>query len=132
MPKLSENYWDCECSERYIQRNTREECPICGARSDDSPDSREDEISEGTHFAESRQSYFYTFGSDEQFAHQNGWVEIRAANWEEAHEKFRSRFPDRPGHEGTINCAFFYDEERWRQMDPENKWSGYKCYAIIN
>lgn len=37
--------------------------------------------------------FFYTFGSDEKFPYQNGWVEVHAADWNEAHEKFRARFP---------------------------------------
>lgn len=40
-------------------------------------------------------------------------------------------FSDRLGHEGTLNCAFFYDENRWREMDPEHTWHGWKCWEII-
>jgi len=77
--------------------------------------------------------YFYTFGSDLKFPYQNGWVEIRAVSWEEAHAKFRARFPSRPGHDGTLNCAFFYDEEQWKKMDPEHTWANYewRCHKII-
>lgn len=73
--------------------------------------------------------YFYTFGSSSGFPYQCGWVEVHAASWQEAHEKFRTRFPDR--HENTLNCAFFYDEEKWAQMDPEHTWTGWKCYEVI-
>lgn len=73
--------------------------------------------------------FFYTFGSDEKFSYQNGWVEVHAANWEEVHEKFRAHFPDR--HSNCLNCAFFYSEEQWRQMDPEHKWHGYSCNEVI-
>ena len=73
--------------------------------------------------------YYYTFGSDPKFPYQDGWVEVRATSWEEAHAKFRARFPDR--HEGTLNCAFFYDEAKWMEMDPESAWHGHECHEII-
>lgn len=73
--------------------------------------------------------FFYTFGSDSGFPFQNGWVEVHASDWNEAHEKFRARFPDR--HENTVNCSFFYSEEQWHRMDPEHAWHGYRCYAVI-
>ena len=44
---------------------------------------------------------------------------------------FRSRFPDRPGHEGTMNYSFCYTKERWNQMDPEHTWTGWKLYEVI-
>ncbi len=73
--------------------------------------------------------FFYTFGSDEGFPYQNGWVEVHAENWNEAHEKFRSRFTDR--RPGTMNCSFFYDEEQWQAMNPECTWVGWHCYEVI-
>ncbi len=73
--------------------------------------------------------FFYTFGSDERFPYQNGWVEVHAADWSEAHEKFRARFPDR--NPNVINCSFFYDEKRWREMDPEHTWHGFRCHEVI-
>jgi len=75
--------------------------------------------------------YFYTFGSDPQFPYQYGWVEIHAETFKEADKKFRSRFPDRPGHEGILNVAFCYDERAWARMNPEINWHGWKCYEII-
>ena len=73
--------------------------------------------------------YFYTFGSDPKFPYQCGWVEVHANSWEEAHQKFRARFPDR--HKGTLNCAFFYGEDRWAEMNPEKTWHGWKCWEVI-
>ena len=73
--------------------------------------------------------YFYTFGSDPGFPYQNGWVEVRAASREEADRKFRARFPDRSN--GVMNCSFFYDEEKWSQMDPEHRWTGWKFHEVI-
>lgn len=76
-------------------------------------------------------SYYYTFGSDPGFPYRNGWVLVKAATREEADQKFLSRFPDQPGHEGIMNCSFCYDEERWEQMDPEHTWTGWKCHEVI-
>ncbi len=74
-------------------------------------------------------TFFYTFGSNEKFPYQNGWVEVLATDWNEAHEKFRARFPDR--HPNCLNCAFYYDEEQWHRIDPEHTWHGYRCYQVI-
>lgn len=49
---LNSEYWDCECDDKYIQPNSREQCPICGAMRDEMPDSRQNEVDEGTHFAD--------------------------------------------------------------------------------
>jgi len=76
-------------------------------------------------------SYYYTFGSDPGFPYRNGWVVVKASSREEADRKFRSRFPDRPGHEGTMNYSFCYTKERWNQMDPEHTWTGWKLYEVI-
>lgn len=46
----SDCFWDCECDERYIHLKSEPMCPVCGAKADESPDSRFDEIAEGTHF----------------------------------------------------------------------------------
>ncbi len=73
--------------------------------------------------------YFYTFGSDPGFPYQCGWVEVRAKSWQEAHQKFRSRFPDR--NEDTLNCSFFYNEQQWAAISPETNWEGRKCYEVI-
>lgn len=76
-----------------------------------------------------QRTYYYTFGTDPGFPFQNGWVEVKAASWPEAHKKFRALYPDR--RPNIINCAFFYEEERWAEMDPPNNWPGYRCYGII-
>lgn len=49
---LSKEYWDCKCDEKYIQPNSKEKCYICDAHRDEMPDSRQNEIDDGTHFAE--------------------------------------------------------------------------------
>ena len=74
------------------------------------------------------EKFYYTFGTDPGFPYQQGWVEVHAANWETAHQIFRSHYPDR--HLNTLNCAFFYNETQWRNMNPECNWTGWRCYAI--
>ena len=74
-------------------------------------------------------NYYYTFGCSPGFPYRDGWVIVKAASWEEAHQKFRDRFPDR--HEDTLNCSFFYAAEKWAQMDPEHRWTGWKLYEVI-
>ncbi len=50
-PLLSDKYWDCDCDEHYIQRNTMAMCTVCGALRKEMPDSRQNEVDEGTHFS---------------------------------------------------------------------------------
>jgi len=45
MEHTSPDYWDCECDVHYIHPLDDEECPVCGAVREDSPDSMLDEIS---------------------------------------------------------------------------------------
>ena len=51
-PILSEEYWDCECREKFIQHNSVVWCRICGAHREEMPDSRQSEVDEGIYFAE--------------------------------------------------------------------------------
>ena len=50
-PLLSMEYWDCECAGKYIHKRSVEMCSVCGAVRDTMPNSRKDEVAEGTHFA---------------------------------------------------------------------------------
>ena len=75
--------------------------------------------------------YYYTFGTDPKYPHYRGWVEVYASSWEEAHEKFRIRFPDRPGHEGTINCAFFYDQKSWERTSMSKGNMREFCHEVV-
>jgi len=40
------DFWDCECEEDFIHSSADEACPTCGARRDEQPDSRVNEVSE--------------------------------------------------------------------------------------
>ncbi|MEG0898390.1 MAG: hypothetical protein RSF40_01590 [Oscillospiraceae bacterium] len=73
--------------------------------------------------------YFYTFGTDMKFPYQRGWVEVHADNWNEAHVKFRTKFPDR--HKNCLNCAFFYDEETFIANTKAHGNFGEFCHEVI-
>ena len=40
----TEQFWDCECEVNYIHPKSLLVCPRCGARQDDCPDSRTNEV----------------------------------------------------------------------------------------
>ena len=37
-------YWDCECEHGFIHSHKQVKCDICGARRDEQPDSRINEV----------------------------------------------------------------------------------------
>ena len=73
---------------------------------------------------------YYTFGTNPQFPYQRGWVEIVAGDIDEAHEKFRARFPNTSP--DTLNCSFFYPEDRFveTQMHIDGNF-GVFCHEVI-
>lgn len=44
--ELADQFWDCECEDLYIHPVTKRRCLACGARRDDQPNSRVNEVSE--------------------------------------------------------------------------------------
>jgi len=45
MPRFTTpDFWDCECKDDYIHPKTMSSCPECLADSDNSPDSRVEEV----------------------------------------------------------------------------------------
>ena len=65
--------------------------------------------------AENLKNYYFTFGSAEHFPYQNGYIVVKANTEQEAIQEFRQHFPDY--HEGTVNCAFWYNEKQWENSD---------------
>lgn len=44
-------FWDCDCEELYVHsKRQRDNCPVCKAFENESPDSRLTELNESTHF----------------------------------------------------------------------------------
>lgn len=77
-------------------------------------------------------AYYYTFGTSPMFPYYGGWVKVYAETQAEADQKFRAKFPDRPGHEGILNCAFVYTQEEWAKKKLETwpkEWV--KCWETI-
>ncbi|MDL2327503.1 hypothetical protein LJC64_02430 [Ruminococcaceae bacterium OttesenSCG-928-A11] len=76
------------------------------------------------------QKYYYTFGSDERFPYQGGWVEVMATSFAEAHAKFRARFPDR--HQNCLNCSDYYDQGRMEATEMLTTGNrGAFCHEVI-
>ena len=74
--------------------------------------------------------FYYTFGTDEQFPYERGWVEVVADNQEEADAKFRNRFPD--VNKGILNCAFVYTEENFSKTSMASVGNcGEFCHEVI-
>ena len=75
--------------------------------------------------------FYFTFGTSPLFPYQVGWVEVIADNYEQASNKFRTRFPDR--NDGLLNCAFSYSESFWKNtiMAESNNNMGASCHEVI-
>lgn len=74
--------------------------------------------------------FFYTFGSDERFPFQGGWVEVQAENLLEAHKIFRSYYPDRTP--GCLNCSDYYTEFIFNAENfPAEGNRGRFCHRIL-
>lgn len=58
-----------------------------------------------------RNKFYFTFGSDCGFPHQNTYLIVIADCKGESMTKFRKKYPDR--HKDCLNCAFVYNEKQW-------------------
>lgn len=52
--RLAADYWDCECTERYIHFETVDYCPLCNTGSEDQPRSILSEVAAHLGIDESR------------------------------------------------------------------------------
>lgn len=53
--KTDDRYWDCECEYYYIHdKKDTLECPICGSRAEDMPDSRVADLGMAKNLAKNR------------------------------------------------------------------------------
>ena len=75
-------------------------------------------------------NFYFTFGSDERFPYQNGYLIVIAENKHEACRIFRSHYPNRP-ESGCLNCAFVYSEEEWNMTCMKAMRDKYPCYETI-
>jgi hypothetical protein len=76
------------------------------------------------------QKYFFTYGSWENYPFHAGWTEIVARGFEQAIAIFRAAHPDKS--EGTVNCAFIYDEETFKRTNMMEYGNlGRKCVETL-
>ena len=73
--------------------------------------------------------YYFTFGTDENFPYQGGWVEVYAETLKEAIQKFKNKFPNRC--ENIINCASYYTEKQFKKSGMLEGNLGKKCHKTI-
>lgn len=71
-------------------------------------------------------AFFFTFGSNEKFPYQYGYVIVRAESLDDAICKFRAKYPDRDPDSNTVNCAFYYTEQKWIHVRYSDQ-----CHDII-
>lgn len=72
-----------------------------------------------------KDSFYFSFGSAEQFPYHDGYLIVKADGLDDAISKFRRKYPDI--HENCINCAFFYSESEWKGLQNSNA----TCHEII-
>lgn len=72
-----------------------------------------------------KDSFYFSFGSAEQFPYHNGYLIVKADGLDDAIRKFRSRYPD--VNENCVNCAFYYSESEWEGLQNSNT----TCHEII-
>lgn len=76
------------------------------------------------------QNYYFTFGSDQDFPFQNGWIVVQAPSAAAAIDIFCSYYPRRGE---CINCSFMYEEEAFinTEMYKRKDNLGAGCHCII-
>lgn len=66
------------------------------------------------------ETFYFTYGTDENFPFQMGWTEVCAADWKQAAALFRREHPDRTP--GIMNCSDIYSEQYFQDhVLPEYK-----------
>ncbi len=72
--------------------------------------------------------FFFTFGSDEKFPYQGGYLIVRAKDRKEAFDLFREKHPDRSAN--CLNCAFCYTAYDWAKLLQGGMRMG-QCHEVI-
>ena len=74
--------------------------------------------------------YYFTFGDAQLFT--GGWVEVEAAGYNEAREKFAEHYGDRAFNGQYLRFAFQYDEEQFAKTGMKETGNlGYFCHESI-
>ena len=74
------------------------------------------------------QPFYFTFGSNEAFPYQNGYLVVYAGCRSDAIKAFRQKYPDREP--DCINCAFIYSKDEWKQTKMCSLGS-FPCYETL-
>lgn len=76
--------------------------------------------------------FYFTYGTDPAYPFQDGWTEIEAPDTHTAAGIFRELHPDRPGHEGVLNCASVYAENFFQatEMYQDSNFGG-RCHERV-
>lgn len=78
-----------------------------------------------------RKRFYFTFGSDEKFPYQGGWVEIFAFNSNQAIIAFKRIFCDR-GNDDILNFESCYTEKGFVESGMLLKGNlGKRCHAVV-
>lgn len=83
-------------------------------------------------------TYYFTYGTDEQFPYQHGWTEITAPDLRCAQQIFKSLHPNRKDADGTesecLNYSWHYTEEQFQEtgMYKNNDNFGAGCVERIS
>lgn len=78
-------------------------------------------------------NYYYTFGANEQFPYQNGWIVIQADTRNTADTIFTHFYPNRNPNNPLLNCSFVYEENDFKRtsMYKNNSNMGFGCHKTF-
>lgn len=75
--------------------------------------------------------FYFTFGTDEKYPFQGGWVEVIAPSRHLAFETFKKHYPNREG-SPFINCCDCYESAYFKSTDMFTDGNfGAFCHAVI-
>ena len=75
--------------------------------------------------------FYFTFGSDNSFPFQSGWIIIEAPDIRSAAKIFKSYYPN-PSDDDVLNCSDYYTAAEFEVSDmfkTDNR--GARCHLII-
>lgn len=83
--------------------------------------------------SEFHNNFYFTFGPNERFPYQNGWIVIQTETEEQARSLFDILYPRKHPND-CLRCAFVYDEIAWKKttMYAKNSNLGYGCHKTYS
>lgn len=77
-----------------------------------------------------KKSFYFTFGSCEEFPFQNGYIIVKAETIREAAYKFMQAYPN-PCDKDTLNCSDYYDATAWKRLLREGYYKDQEPFLIM-